>query len=293
MKVTSKRQSQAISLELERLREIGGDATWTCEKARKELEESPSRLELGRPLRRLKGSDVFSLIRKQSGWNRKLLPLDDAFFAVHALSRLNSLADEALAEPGFWSTKVKESDFVQTLKADLELSFSGLDQKESIAASAAIIARIAELHSAGRVVLTENQVGVFQTAIDIAVKQLTDDNGELAALLQQFTNIGASSAGAGWAPAEKWREVNVDETAAQYFERMIAPLPFEARPSTTQLSEMQPDLYRSLRNLCADQKRFNRTGIGEIGKARALSEVLPIGAPKPPRRGAKREDDIK
>jgi len=293
VKITSKRQGQALGLELERLRDIGGEAEWTCEKARKELEESPNRLEKGRPAQRLKGSDVFSLIRKQSGWNRKLLPLEDAFFAVHALRRLNSLADKTLAERGFWATKVKESDFSGTLKADFALAFQPLEENERIESLTAIVTRIAKLHAAGEVVLSAAQMFQFQTALFAAASVAAGADAECKVMFQQFAEIGELTQTASWVPSEKWREINADETAAQYFERMIAPLPFEVRPSTTQLSDMQPDLYRSLRNLCADQKRFNRTGVGEIGKARALSEVLPIGPPKPPRRGAKREDDIK
>lgn len=90
--------------------------------------------------------------------------------------------------------------------------------------------------------------------------------------------------GAGAPELELWRSVDDKETAAQYFERVIAPIQFAVRPTMKDLAAAQPALFRSLTNLCADQKRFDRVGFGEAGQAKAVSELLPVGAPRPPRR---------
>lgn len=181
---------------------------------------------------------------------------------------VNFQLDLIFSISGYWDALKGDREQFKYFRDNLGVLFGHLNDTDRIGRMAQILARITKLHAAGRTVLSKGQVDDLAVII---MEAYARNVGPIADALktEDLRDL-----------PELWRSVDEDESAAAYFERVIAPIPFEMRPTTTQLSESQPDLYKSLSNLCADQKRRNRRGLGEIGQATGLSEVLPMGVPK-------------
>jgi hypothetical protein len=87
-------------------------------------------------------------------------------------------------------------------------------------------------------------------------------------------------------PPHQWRELDPKETAAEYFSRYISPVPFDLRATTTDVKAAQPEFYNALSSHCANIKRGRiKPGEDEVSRAQHISELLPTGVPRWPKKG--------
>jgi hypothetical protein len=77
-------------------------------------------------------------------------------------------------------------------------------------------------------------------------------------------------------PTERWREKRPRESAAAYYRRVIAPIPYFQRITTIELSVSDQPLLVALRGQCFyNQRRKWSNGDDELLRARSLSDILP------------------
>jgi hypothetical protein len=98
-------------------------------------------------------------------------------------------------------------------------------------------------------------------------------------------SAGASRA-RSWTPRVKWRQELRNEKARDFLEREYLSKPKDQRPYTHELANADPDFYRAVKALIANNKRYNRTGPdSSVDAARHLSDLFPmtgspLGGPK-------------
>lgn len=174
--------------------------------------------------------------------------------------------------------RLKDPKFHIEIASRIALDFEGLDIKGRIRILHDFLHRIAISIDTDQKDLTDEEIVYLARTIDNAILQFQHvvPIETITSPIERIHEQGYSSA-----LSEKWREKIPSETSAQYFERVIAPIPFSMRPSTTVLLETQPDLHKALTSACYEQKRYNRIGFGEAGRAHKISDLLPIGVPKP------------
>lgn len=229
---------------------------------------------------------VFSALGECASWKTAQLSADEATEAAYAYRRLNKLCGQLLGVAGAWAMKVKEPDFVESFAADIRICFAVLENDdERIESLTAILARIVKLHADRHIVLSASERGLFTRAL---INAAWSAHSALAAhpeLQRQIESIGKPDAGASQPLPERWRELRENETAPQFFDRIIAPIPFESRPTTTALMESDPPLYKTLAATCAYNVKTNRVGHTELERARGIADLFPMAARKRQRRG--------
>jgi hypothetical protein len=178
---------------------------------------------------------------------------------------------------GYWQTALKSSVFLIYFHERLVRCIGKLEQKERIRTLSTVLARIVDLHGAGRTVLSDGDIGSLCSIVTRAFERIGFDKDT-----QPWSSIEAELISElGPAPIPRWREQDHFETAAQFFDRVISPIPFALRPTTTQLKVEQPKFLNALSAHCSNIKRGKqKPGVSEAYTAHFVSELLPIGQPK-------------
>jgi hypothetical protein len=196
--------------------------------------------------------------------------------AKECAGELNFQCGMIFLADGYWPALRSDPAFLFYFLRDVLRLLYVLSPEERIRTLSTVFARIADLHGAGTVVLSSEEINgvgaVLLQAFSLAKISGNPDFDALAEYVSQATS--------GTRATELWRSIDDKETARAYFERVIAPIPFRLRPTTTEISTGQPQLYKSLSVLCAEQRRSNKVGDTELAQATAISQLFPAGVAK-------------